>query len=363
PDDTDTDGDGIPDNTDNCPLTPNPGQEDSNNNGVGDACEFVIGSDDDGGHNEWNTRPTFGVSHETKNTLLVDTGFEYNSQFLKVTDNHYTPFEEKSITIGTPNTFVATVYADKGLKVQEFLFGVPEVGLGHMAEMRVEVWYGFDGQIDEVKVKQSTDVIDVSTLSITHQKSKCLNTDLEEKCDTTSMVATFLESLAYKVMGIKAIDFKLRDQTTYLNDGFDITGDSLNSMDSKMIPSSIKGEGLIEVTQTEKYSDYWSTQDGRIFKLNKSGSFKQVNPSFERFQDTGNAFTRHHSEFEKIIDYEQNRALKIFDSSKLISELPDSFGHHIEIKERIDDKVKQQMLIQEQKAKELLENTFVQTHW
>jgi hypothetical protein len=35
----DTDGDGIPDACDNCPLVFNPDQRDSNRNGIGDACE------------------------------------------------------------------------------------------------------------------------------------------------------------------------------------------------------------------------------------------------------------------------------------------------------------------------------------
>lgn len=37
--DRDRDGDGVPDETDNCPDTPNPGQEDADGDGTGDACE------------------------------------------------------------------------------------------------------------------------------------------------------------------------------------------------------------------------------------------------------------------------------------------------------------------------------------
>lgn len=37
---TDTDGDGVPDETDNCPAVPNPDQNDADGNGIGDACDF-----------------------------------------------------------------------------------------------------------------------------------------------------------------------------------------------------------------------------------------------------------------------------------------------------------------------------------
>ncbi len=44
----DSDGDGIGDNTDNCPNIANDDQTDSDNNGIGDACEGVTDADEDG---------------------------------------------------------------------------------------------------------------------------------------------------------------------------------------------------------------------------------------------------------------------------------------------------------------------------
>ncbi|MDH3385428.1 MAG: hypothetical protein OEL77_05395 [Nitrosopumilus sp.] len=353
----DSDGDAIPNEFDNCKDVPNFEQLDWNEDGIGDACA------PSGGDNEWDTRPTFGVNHEDYQSMIVDNGFAFNGNTFSVTDNHHTPFEQQIIEIGAVNTFAATVYADKDLKVQEFLFGVPEVGMGHLAEMRVEVWYDNVGDIADIKVIQDTEVIDRSTLSVTHKTSKCLSSDTEENCNTTTMSAVFLEPLADSVMAIKAIDFALRDQTTYLNDGFDISGDSLNPMKTMMIPSTIKGEGLIQVTQNEKYSDYWSAQDGRIFEMNSFGSFKQINLAFERFSDSGNALTRLHSNFGKIVEYEANRAVGVFDASKLVSELPASFSHDIIISDRLSEEVIAEMIIQQHIAQKVLESMDQQSRW
>ncbi len=309
-----------------------------------------------GGDNQWDTRPTFGISHEDRQNQVVENGFSFNSEKFTLTDNHHTDFAEQSVDIGTVNSFSATVYADKKLKIQEFLFGIPNVGEAHLAELGVEVWYDNNGEIEDVKVVQNSDVIDVDTVSVTHEKVKCIPTDAEARCDTTTVSMIFLEPLIDKVMAVKAVDYALRDQRTYLNDGFDISGDSLNPMNEKMIPSNVKNQGLLKVTQMEKYSPYWTSEDGRMFEMNSFGSFKEINQSFERFQDTGNAFTRVHSGFGGIIQYEQKRATLLFDSSNLISELPESFAYiYPETGHRMSDDLKQEMFLQELLAKEILD--------
>ena len=353
----------------------------------------------------------------------MDQGILFNGESFTITDNHHTEFSKKPINIGAPNTFIATVYADKGLKVQEFLFGVPEIGKGHLAEMRIEVWYDNDNEIQDVKVMQNSQVIDVSTLSISHHKVDCLKADtverasaikaydvaqdaankaenaasdavikvdriireaaslsaneaaaiaaidanywdeIEEKCDRTYMSAIFLEPLEHQAMAIKAIDNKFRDQTTYLNEGFEILGESLNPMPTKMIPSNVKNEGLLKVTQTEKYGDYWVSDDGRLFEMNNFGSFTQINHTFERFQDKGEPLTRLHSGFGGKIADEEDRAREIFDSSKIISEVPGTFAYDIGIGERMTEDLEQQMHDQEQKAKDFLEQMYLQARY
>jgi hypothetical protein len=165
-------------------------------------------------------------------------------------------------------------------------------------------------------------------------------------------------------MAIKAIDYKQRYQITYLNEGLDISGDSLNPMATKMIPSNLKNQGLVQITQTSKYSALWTAEDGRIFEENDFGTFNQINESFERFQDTGEPKTRLHSGFGGIIAYEQKRAADVFDASLLISELPESFSlSYTERGERIDKEMKEKMLNEEQKCLKFLDDTYIQARW
>jgi len=271
--------------------------------------------------NESLSGPTFGLNHEN-NTKIVDYGFIFNNQTFAITNNFHTPFAVLPVNIGEVNSFEAKVYAENGVKVQEFLFGIPNVGEAHLAELGIEVWYDFFGEMQDIKIIQKSNVIDIDSIIATHQKTKCLSSNSKQNCNVTKVSMIFLEPLRDKVMAIKAIDYNNKYQITYLNEGFDVLGESLNP-NTMMIPSPERYEGLIPLTQTEKYSSHWIAEDGRIFEKNNFGSLKQINISYEKFQDIGEPRTRVHSGFGGKIAYEQMRATDVFEASELLSELPD----------------------------------------
>jgi len=308
---------------------------------------------------EYLTRPTFGLSHEN-HERIVENGFKFNNQTFSISDNFHTPFTAQSVIIGKVNTFEAITFSETGLRVQEFLFGIPNIGEAHLAELGIEVWYDTKGEIEKFLTVQNSEVIDKNSIIVTGEKIKCQNSDTEEKCKATKITMKFLEPLKDNVMAIKAIDYKNRYQITYLNEGFEILGDSLNPMPIKMIPSPVKGEGLIEVKQTEKYSDHWTASDDRIFEMNRFGSFKQINQSFKRFQDSGDPLTRYHSGFSNVVEKEKERATNVFNSTALASKIPESYTYQFSISDRISDEVKLIMIEQEQIAQKFLENTQVQ---
>jgi hypothetical protein len=68
----DEDEDGIPDSSDNCPLTPNPDQEDADGDGVGEVCDNCPVSNPDQRDDDENG---IGDACDQLAEFLVDDGF------------------------------------------------------------------------------------------------------------------------------------------------------------------------------------------------------------------------------------------------------------------------------------------------
>jgi len=314
---------------------------------------------------KFKTRPTFGLDHNTF-LPLIEGGFAFNGVSHDITNNYWTPFAQQKIKLGEMNSFSTKVLAQEKLRVQEFLFGIPDVGYADKAELGVEVFYDYDGEIEKVRVIQKTDVIDIDSLQIATAKSKCLSSSIDEKCVTTLLSMKFLEPLKDNVMALKATDYKGRFQFVYLNEGFDISGNSLNPMLTKMVPGTGQHEGLIEITQTAKYSDTWVANDGREFQLNEYDSVTQINQSFERHIDTNTLNNRNHSEFYRVIEYEIKTAQSLIDkiygpySDEKFTEINDIFSYTFPetIPKALDPQIQATKLSENLKAKQLMDKMY-----
>jgi len=161
---------------------------------------------------------------------MVENGFTVNGESYMVTHNYHTPMPMHYIDVGETNEFVAKVYAEKGLSVMKFLFGIPEVGKAYDAEAYIMVRLSHDGTIKDITVSNSDDlIIDPDSLSITlPQAVRCTESDTVERCTQLTASLKFNESPEAQVFALEAVDSKRRTHTTYFNEGIEIQGESLN---------------------------------------------------------------------------------------------------------------------------------------
>jgi len=70
----DADLDGVPDGQDNCPYVANPGQTDSDNNGIGDTCQFVPKDTDGDGADDAQDNCRYAANPDQEDTDLDGLG-------------------------------------------------------------------------------------------------------------------------------------------------------------------------------------------------------------------------------------------------------------------------------------------------
>ena len=276
-------------------------------------------------------RPTFGLSHDNTNQQLIQNGFTVNGKSFDITDNWHTDFERQTIMVGEKNTLSAKSYAPYGLQSIEFMFGIPEVGQAHKAEAAVEVWLTRTLEVEEVKVVQKDNLINEGSVAASAKMVSCTNSDTNNNCYSIEISASFNEAPIHDVFALKGMDFTRRVHTTYLNDGFEITGESLNP--PKTETAALPGGGQSGITQlmtqTDKKNDLWVDESGYYWTKNSYDTWIQTTPpDFQRHQDdVNNVMTRLNSNFDLIKQYESKRATKSFDSGLIQNEISESFSY------------------------------------
>jgi len=284
---------------------------------------------------EYLSKPTFGLDHKT-GIVQVEGGFIANGKIFDVTDNWHTDFEKQAVLVGQTNTFSAKAHADHVINIIEFMFGIPEVGLAHMAEATIEVTIDRDQNVVSVRVIQNGNLIDPDTVTATATMVSCKSGDTDKKCYFITVSGVFNEALMNDVFALKGIDFLRHFHITYLNEGFTIFGNSINPATTLLIAANVKGgDGLMQVTQIDKINDMWVDDSGIEYERNSFDSFIQTTVEHPvRDDPMVKVMTRLNSNFEAMKQYESDKATAIFDSSLIQKELPDSYS--IQSSERSD---------------------------
>ena len=315
----------------------------------GDVQVFAYATGGGGDGDKHKTAPTSGLDWNTHN-VLVEGGINVDGKTLTLTDNWWTAFEQIQIETDSTHTFSVKTFAQNGgIMVQEIAFGITQVGDYQNAETVIEVHYDWDKTISDVVIVQDTEVIDVSTLRVSTDQVQC-RSDSDAVCYQTDFILKFNEPLKDKVYAVKAFDMQRRIMMPhYFNDGISVFGESVNPMLTMQIVGTEKFEGLVTITQTEKYSNLWVAEDGRLFDADKH--FKQINKVYVAEQvdrnskcvwniqcHKGFSYSRGSPLMQQVVDGQAYLASQLyFDSSKIqgvdggfIPAIVDTDGDHRE---------------------------------
>ena len=290
-----------------------------------------------GGSDDWHKKPTFGISHLTYKQI-VDNGFTFNDYSLTVTDNWHTDFHLTSSLIGETNTVKIKTYAADPLKWINLYLGVPRLGDVSEAESEIHLVVSrnytnpVDYDLDEINHYQKEGLVNENNTSASISKVKCQASDNDEKCYEFTINFTVMAPLHEEVIAISAMDDKRRQHVTYINEGVEFTGTPLLDAHTAQLMQKKTNQGqveIIELTQQNRRYNVWEDQHGYLWTLNEYGTWTQITAAdFERHQDsTSSVMTRQNSNFASLIEQERQKALLVFDSGGLISELDDYFAY------------------------------------
>ena len=302
------------------------------------------------------TPPTLGV--DSSGRVLVSQGFQYN-QWVADVQRYFTPMDLITVNVGEMNKAVLKIYENSGpdkIEHVELTFGL---GKGETVnDKRASIIWekSWDG-IETVTLYDPENALDKDKVNVESTFGSCngdgdgdndsnagvtddlVKNNLLQKIkhdDNVCLIMTidhmFREPLEFNMVGTYVWDHNGHSGwQNYFNHGIEIQGDSMNPPKTDTILSDKKGAGTIGLTQIDKWNNIWVDDNGVKYFKNDFGTYIRQTPiTMEIKQDPNwTIINRLNNNFDKIIVYEQNRAAEIFDSSEIISQLPESFAYEI----------------------------------
>ncbi len=222
------------------------------------------------GDNKHLTAPTFGADLSNPSRMLVEGGYTHNDTPYDITDNWHTPFEKVDIQVGEPFDVKIKGKFANGMKGMGWGL-VPQVGAFHKAEIKIFAYTNYSDEIEEIEIIQKDyNIIDADSLIFDYYQEPCGY--VSSTCDVLHISnMTLLEIPFFEKVAIYGIDDKKRTHITYLNEGYNITGESLNP------PKTLYTFGKI-FTEIDKFNPIWTDEQGIQYEKNSYNSMKRITP-------------------------------------------------------------------------------------
>jgi len=279
------------------------------------------------------TPPTFGKDKDGRQ--IVEGGFSFDGNVTDVT-KFWTPYKEITANTNTTHNFTFKAYDDNGINnIKWVQFGiVPEVGTPlNNAEVLATI-YIHSSQIEKIVEIDKNNLWDIINATLYSEECGYVESD----CLELSLDVIFREELKNKVIVIEVMDNSQNTDTKFLNDGINTVGESMNEPLISYVSASKGGafypqdRGLVELTLTSYKNNEWQDVYNYMWEYdytNKTFRITDTMPVPLKEPDLmWKAMTRRNSSFPAKIIYEQEKAVLIFDSTKLISELEDSWTYN-----------------------------------
>jgi len=311
------------------------------------------------------TPPTF---FKTKfNLPVVENGFSFDGVSTDVTNYHT---EYPLITVNTQQTYnmKLKVYESNNLKWFQIAFGMPEVGIPfNYAESVATFYLNYDGTLDRVEKVDKHTLIDIINSEVS--RVDCGYT--ESMCYELSVDFVYRDQQKNNVVAIQAVDMARNSVTHFMNDGILVVGESMNVPLETTVGAGKAGafypqrSGLVTLTLVDYKTDSWQDEYGYLWTSDNYKSFTLLDTIPKPIKEPDvmwAAMTRMNSNFADMIIHEQDRAVLVFDGSKLLNTLPGSWTYELPNHIQKAAELEERKILEVYKSQLILDELLSKTH-
>ena len=263
------------------------------------------------------TYPTLGL--DKKGFRIVEGGFSYNDNVVDAIPWH-TPYPLITTETHKINEMIIKAWDNNTVRLIQMGLGIPEIGsLTDDAEILIEVWFEpYTSNIEELKIIDPHNLLKHPLVSVKSKMTDC-RANNDEQCISIIVNYVYDKIPKYNIIKVDVMDFARNVQSTTFNDGIEIFGTVINDNPNTMMvnpPFHHPSKYQIEILKVSNTNDLWIDQYGYHWIGDKSKIQLVDDVPFVRHVDKSSSFgnyDRYNSNFEKMIQYEEQHAQKILE--------------------------------------------------